>query len=252
MEEYINEIKKILQLPKIEECENVLCVQPHPDDGDISSGATIAKLTSLGKKVTYLFVTDGSAGINGKSRMETAKIRKNEEIKAAKMLGVKDLIWLDHPDAGEYSVSDLKSEIIKVIRKLKPDLIMTVDPFLPYEFHPDHISTGIATAQAALFYNNSIVKAVDKDYEPYALRAMAFFFTAFPNQFVCVDDFWEKKFQAIFEHKSQVSPETFKLYREYFDIKGKFYGEKIGCKYAEGFKVLIPEMFHAFAENLWI
>ena len=51
MEEYINEIKEILQLPKIEDCQNVLCVQPHPDDGDISSGATIAKLTSLGKKV---------------------------------------------------------------------------------------------------------------------------------------------------------------------------------------------------------
>lgn len=252
MEKYINEIKKILQIPKIESCENVLCVQPHPDDGDISSGATIAKLASLGKKVTYLFVTDGSAGITGKSRSEAAKIRKDEETKAAGILGVKDLIWLDHPDAGEYSISDLKSEIIDVIRNLKPDLIMTVDPFLPYEFHPDHISTGIATAQAALFYNNSIVKKTDKNYVPHALKAMAFFFTAFPNQFICVDDQWEIKFRAISEHKSQIDPETFKLYRKYFDIKGKSYGEKVDCKYAEGFKVLIPEMFHAFAENLWI
>ncbi len=252
MESYVNEIKRMLQLPKIEDCDNILCVQPHPDDGDISSGATVAKLTSLGKKVTYLFVTDGDAGINGKSRSETAKIRKEEEVRAAKILGVKDLIWLDHPDAGEYSVSDLRNEIIDVIRRIKPDLIMTVDPFLPYEFHPDHIATGTATAQAALFYNNPTVKEIGKNYVPHALKAMAFFFTASPNQFVCVDDQWEIKFQAIFEHKSQINPETFKLYRKYFDIKGKFYGEKIGCKYAEGFKVLIPEMFHAFAENLWI
>jgi len=252
MENYLNELKKMLQFPKIEDCNNVLCIQPHPDDGDISSGATVAKLTSLGKKVTYLFVTDGSAGINGKSRSEASKIRKIEQTNAAKILGVSDLIWLDHPDAGEYSMSDLKGEIIKWVRKLKPDLIMTVDPFLPYEFHPDHIATGIATAQAALFYNNPIIGGTDEEYTPYALKVMAFFFTAFPNQFVCVDDFWEKKFQAIFEHKSQVSPETFKLYREYFEIKAKSYGKKIGCKYAEGFKILIPEMFHAFAENLWM
>ncbi len=252
MENYVDMLKAMIRIPKIEECNNILCIQPHPDDGDIAVGATIAKLTSMGKKVTYLFVTDGSAGITGKSREEASKIRKKESTNAAKILGVDDLVWLDYPDAGDYSENEVKMDIIEWIRKVKPDLIMTTDPFLPYEFHPDHLKTGRAVAEAALFYNNPIVKKIDKPYEPYKLTAIAFFFTAFPNQFVCVDEQWERKFQAIYEHKSQVDPATFKLYREYFEIKSKAYGTKIGCNYAEGFKVLVPEMFHAFAENLWI
>jgi len=53
-------------------------------------------------------------------------------------------------------------------------------------------------------------------------------------------------------HKSQISEEILDLYRGYFELKASVNGEKIGCKYAEAFKVMSPIMFHAFEEALWV
>ncbi|MDI3473343.1 MAG: hypothetical protein PWQ20_1584 [Thermotogaceae bacterium] len=237
-ERIIDHIKKILPIPKIEDHKNVLCILPHPDDGEIGAGGTIAKLKSLGAKVRYIMVTDGSAGIRDKSREETREIRKKEQEKAAEILGVDEIIWLNYPDGGEYRIEDVKNDLKKHISLIDPDLIITVDPFLPYEAHPDHKNCGLAVAHVMMLYPK--------------LVPIALFFTAYPNQFVCIDDYWEKKFEAVTAHESQVSGEILELYKGYFELKASVYGEKIGCKYAEAFKVMYPIMFHAFEEALWV
>jgi LmbE family N-acetylglucosaminyl deacetylase len=86
-EKIVQSLKKMLPIPKIEERHNVLCILPHPDDGEIGAGGTIAKLKASGSKVTYLMVTEGGAGIKGKSREETVNIRKKEQEDAARLLG---------------------------------------------------------------------------------------------------------------------------------------------------------------------
>lgn len=238
-EKILQSLKKMLPIPKIEDKRNVLCILPHPDDGEIGAGGTIAKLKSLGSRVTYLMVTEGGAGIKGKNREETAKIRKKEQENAAELLGVDQIIWLNYPDGGRYDINDVRNDLKKNIENVEPDLILTVDPFLPYETHQDHKICGLATAQAAA---NSL--------NPKAL--IAFFFTAYPNQYVSVDDFWEKKMEAIKIHKSQITKEFFLIIQQYFGLKANVYGEKIGCKYAENFKVLFPIMLHCFEEAMWI
>lgn len=238
-EKILQSLKKMLPIPKIEDKRNVLCILPHPDDGEIGAGGTIAKLKSLGSRVTYLMVTEGGAGIKGKSREETAKIRKKEQENAAELLGVDQIIWLNYPDGGRYDINDVRNDLKKNIENIEPDLILTVDPFLPYETHQDHKICGLAAAQAAA---NSL--------NPKAL--IAFFFTAYPNQYVSVDDFWEKKMEAIKIHKSQITKEFFLIIQQYFGLKANVYGEKIGCKYAENFKVLFPMMLHCFEEAMWI
>jgi len=238
-ERILKHIRRILPIPRIENARNVLCVLPHPDDGEIGAGGTIAKLKSLGAKVTYLMVTDGSAGINGKSREETKEIRKTEQEEAARILGIDEIIWLNYPDGGKYDIEDVKKDLRKHINSIEPDLIITVDPFLPYECHPDHRNCGMAVAQTMLFHSNRFVP-------------IAFFFTAYPNQFVCVEDYWARKFEAITAHKSQIDEQTLSLYKQYFELKASINGEKIGCKYAEAFKVMLPIMFHCFEEALWI
>jgi len=236
-ERIINHIKNIFPIPKIEDHRNVLCVLPHPDDGEIGAGGTIAKLKSLGATVTYIMVTDGSAGIRDKSREETAEIRKKEQEKAAEILGVDKIIWLNYPDGGDYRIEDLKADLKKHVDTIDPDIVITVDPFLPYEAHPDHKNCGLAVAHVMMFHS--------------MLVPIALFFTAYPNQYVCVDKYWQKKFEAIMAHKSQISEEILDLYRGYFELKASVNGEKIGCKYAEAFKVMSPIMFHAFEEALW-
>ncbi len=238
--EMIKFIHKTLPLPNIEERKNVVCVLPHPDDGEIGGGGTVAKLKSKGATVRYVLVTDGGAGIRGKSREETKKIRKKEQETAAGILGVDEIRWLDYPDGGEYELKNVREDLKKIFNDIKPDLIITVDPFLPYESHPDHKICGLATIQTLLFdYHNPSVP-------------IAFFFTAYPNQFICVEKQWDKKFESIFSHKSQIGPEIAEIFKKYFETKGNIYGRKIGCKHAEGFKVLLPLMLHAFEETLWI
>ncbi len=235
----IDFINKVLPIPKIEDSKNVLCVLPHPDDGEIGAGGTIAKLKSKGAKVSYVLVTDGGAGIRGKSREETREIRKKEQESAAKILNVDEIEWLGYPDGGNYDIENVKKDLSRYFERIKPDLVMTVDPFLPYECHPDHKICGLAVAQTLLLnFNDSV--------------PMAFFFTAYPNQFVCVEKYRDKKFEAISAHKSQISPEIVGIYKKYFEVKGEAYGKKVGCKYAEGFKVLLPMMLHAFEETLWV
>ncbi len=238
-EKMISFIHKTFPLPKIESSKNVLCVLPHPDDGEIGAGGTIAKLKSKGVKVSYVLITDGSAGIRGKSREETKRIRKKEQELAAKILGVDEIKWLDYPDGGIYNIEDVKKDLAKHFETVKPDLVITVDPFLPYECHPDHRMCGLAVAQTLLLNFDASIP-------------IAFFFTAYPNQFVCIERYWDKKFEAISAHKSQISSEVIGIYKEYFEVKGETYGKKVGCKYAEGFKVLLPSMLHAFEEALWI
>lgn len=238
-EKIIQNLKKIISIPEIEEQKDILCILPHPDDGEIGAGATLAKLKDRGATIKYVVVTDGSAGIRGKSREETKKIRKEEQEKAAGILGINEIIWLNYPDNGKYNIHDVKEALKKIIKDIQPDIVFTVDPFLPYETHSDHIICGLAASQAIL---NS----------GFSSTLLAFFFTAYPNQFVCVDSYWDKKFEAVKEHKSQISEEALSIYKQYFSLKAGVYGEKIGCEYAEHFKVLLPIMLHSFEEALWV
>ncbi len=125
----VQSLKKMLPISQIEDKRNVLCILPHPDDGEMGAGGTIAKLKSLGSRITYLMVTEGGAGIKGKSREETVKIRKKEQENAAEFLGIDKIIWLNYPDGGRYDINDVRNDLKKNIENIDPDLILTVDPF---------------------------------------------------------------------------------------------------------------------------
>jgi LmbE family N-acetylglucosaminyl deacetylase len=236
--EMVDFVHDLLPLPRIEESRNVLCVLPHPDDGELGAGGTIARLKELGANVRYVLVTGGGAGIRGKSADETRGIRRGEQEEAAEILGVDEIRWLGYPDGGGYDLEDVRRDLVEILEEVGPDLVMTVDPFLPYEVHPDHVKCGMAVGRALLFDVHAPV---------------AFFFTAYPNRFVCVDDgHWRRKFEAILAHRSQFDAEMADLLRRYFEKKAGIYGRKVGCSHAEGFKVLLPLMLHAFEESSWV
>ncbi|MEW6046340.1 MAG: PIG-L deacetylase family protein, partial [Bacillota bacterium] len=194
-------IRQIVPPPQIEQCRRVLCVQPHPDDTDIGAGATIARLARLGAEIFYLTVTDGRAGQHGRELApdELASVRKREQEAAARVLGVKELRWLGYPDCGDYSEHAVRQDVIRAIRELRPDLVMTVDPHLPYESHPDHLMCGRAAAGAVLLYNFLNIKtdpAVDGAFAPYELKGIAYYHTANPNSYVEVSqEEWDRKFE---------------------------------------------------------
>jgi len=137
----------------LEKAKKILCIQPHADDADFGAGGTIAKLTRKGCEVVYVTLTDDRVGTFKQDLWpeKLAIIRVKEQERAAEILGVKRLIWLNYRDSELYPSLELRGKLIRLIREIRPDVVMTNDPWLLYEAHPDHRYTGLMAAEAVLF-----------------------------------------------------------------------------------------------------
>lgn len=249
VQDWSKKLREFLTVPNFEECKTVLCVQPHPDDADISMGATVAKLSEVGVKVYYLTVTDGGAGSTDEKTIGKSlrAIRQKEQQDAAQILGVHELIWLDFEDLGDYTAQEVRARVAEHIRKIMPDIVFTVDPFLPYEVHPDHIKTGMGAAQATSLYRLPKIYPGTTDH---TVKAIGFFNTAFPNTFYEIEQrHLEKKLMALSQHKSQFDENSLKMLSFYLTERSKQYAKESG-KLVETFKVLPPTMLHVFPEAL--
>ncbi len=240
-----NLLPNFLSLPKIEEMRNVMCVQPHPDDIDLSIGGTVAKLAKQGTRITYVTVTDGGAGTLDESQIgsKLAEARKREQEKAAEVLGVSELIWLGYEDLGDYTVEEVRTKLIEIIRKSKPDMLLTVDPFMFYEVHPDHLKCGMAAAQAAFFYR--LPKALPGTCDE-TIKLVGFFNTLKPNVFIEIsEEHFHVKMQALSCHRTQFDDNTLNMLASYFLKRSFAYGIQ---GIVEPLKVLPPIALHVFAE----
>jgi LmbE family N-acetylglucosaminyl deacetylase len=136
-----------------EHVERVLCVLAHPDDVDFGSAGTIAGWTAAGTEVTYCIVTDGDAGgFDDTPRHEMGPLRQAEQLAAAAEVGVSDVRFLGHPD-GRLEVSlDLRRDISRVIRQVRPQRVLSTSPERFWDrigaSHPDHMTVGEATLRA--------------------------------------------------------------------------------------------------------
>lgn len=116
----------------------VLIFAPHPDDDLIGCGGSIAKHVKQGNDVKVIYITSGDAGSLKHSKEELAKIREEEARKAAKILGVEDLVFLRNQDGYvEYNKKNL-TDIVNIIREEKPGLV-----YIPHknDAHTDHMKT---------------------------------------------------------------------------------------------------------------
>ncbi|MCX7812205.1 MAG: PIG-L family deacetylase [Pseudothermotoga sp.] len=247
MEQFVRKLRSWMKSPDLDTLQKLICVQPHPDDADISMGATVAKLSEKGVKIYYISVTDGSAGTRDESLLgqRLAEIRKKEQEKAGEILGVHELIWLDFEDLGDYSLEQVRSKIVGIIRKIEPDAVFTVDPFAPYEVHPDHIKCGMSVAQAVSLYKLPKLLPGTSSHD---VAIVGFFNTPFPNTFYPVErKHLDKKFQAISQHKSQFDEKTLQMLFLYLTEKSKGYALEEN-KFVEVFKLLPPTALHVMSE----
>ncbi len=131
-----------------EDIERALVVMAHPDDVDFGAAGTVANLTDAGVHVTYCLVTDGEAGGYDQtiSRTQMAAIRREEQTKAAAEVGVTDLVFLGHRDGGVEFGMELRHELSRVIRQVRPQVVITQSPQINlgsvYGSHADHVATG--------------------------------------------------------------------------------------------------------------
>ena len=134
-----------------DQIERALVVTAHPDDVDFGAAGTVATLTDAGVAVTYCLVTSGEAGGSDRSvsRAEVAELRHEEQTTAAKHVGVTELVWLGRPDGRVVADLDLRMAITRVIRQVRPQLVITQSPERVMDriigSHPDHLAAGEAT-----------------------------------------------------------------------------------------------------------
>src|SRR5690625_1706175 len=241
------DINTLLTAPTIDECQKVLCIQPHPDDNEIGMGGIIAKLAKKGCEIHYLTVTDGRLGDQGTSYTpdQLAKVRKQEAEDAGRLLGAKQFFWLNYKDGSLNDIPSLAGNIGEIIRYGQYDTVFCPDPWLTYEAHYDHIVTGKASAQAAI--SSSLRSYPERTKTSVCqLNAVGFYFTASPNTVVDITDFFDIKFDAIATHKTQMNEQQLALYRTYFKLRGNRLTE--GNTIGEGLKMLRPLHLHCFPE----
>ena len=131
----------------------IMVVFAHPDDADFTSGGAIARWVAEGQEVVYVVCTDGSKG-TGPTEAESAALartRREEQLAAARVLGVKDALFLDYPDGElEGAKEALRERLIRLIREYRPHRLVTWDPWRPYQLHRDHTAAGYAAFYAAV------------------------------------------------------------------------------------------------------
>ncbi|HUR74826.1 MAG TPA: PIG-L deacetylase family protein [Sporichthya sp.] len=128
----------------------VLVITAHPDDVDYGAGGTIAGWTAAGIEVAYCIVTDGDAGGTDAAitRAEMGQLRREEQRKAAAVLGVTEVEFLGYPDGRVMASLELRRDLSRVIRRFRPTRVVVQSPTRDlrsmYASHPDHIATGEA------------------------------------------------------------------------------------------------------------
>jgi LmbE family N-acetylglucosaminyl deacetylase len=129
-------------------------VTAHPDDVDFGSAGTVAAFTAAGLEVTYCIATSGEAGGSDRtmSRADMAALRQDEQRAAAAVVGVSDVRFLGHPDGMVVVSRELRRDISRVIRQVRPERVLTQSSERNLEFiyasHPDHLATGEAALDA--------------------------------------------------------------------------------------------------------
>ncbi len=235
--------------------KKVLCVQPHPDDCEVAIGGILAKLYLEGKDIVYLTLTDGSMGSHDISLEPNilAEIRKEEQERAAGIIGVKKLAWLDYTDTELPYSPEVRNKIISTIREERPDVVLAPDPWLPYEVHPDHRNAGLLAMEAAFFASFPHINKSDleKGLKPHDVPLVGLYYTARPNYIEDITDVFEVKLKALKEHKSQFET-NWQQWEIFFKSVALFYGKRINVMYGEGLKILPKMLLHItpFAEVL--
>lgn len=193
--------------------ERILVVVAHPDDIDFGSAGSVATWTDRGIDVTYCLVTDGDAGGSDRemSRTEMAELRRAEQTAAAKVVGVSDLVFLGYPDGRVQPTIELRRDISRVIRQVRPQRVVSMSPERNYQriyaSHPDHLATGEATLSAVYpdarnpFAHPELLE--QEGLEPWTVPEVWMVAVSEPDVFVDTTDVIDRKLEALRSHVSQ-------------------------------------------------
>jgi len=209
-------------MSKVKQAE-VMVVTPHPDDAEFGVAGSVARWVRQGKDVVYVVCTNGDKGTSDPSLKpaELAKIREEEQLAAAKLLGVREVIFLRYPDQSLEDTPEFRKELVRLTRMYRPEIVVTADPYRRYVWHRDHRITGQVVLDAIFPYARDFLSYPDlleQGFQPYKVKEVLLWGSEEPNHCSNITDTFDIKISALCCHKSQVgdnlSPELEERLRE--------------------------------------
>jgi len=224
-----------------EELKRVLLIAAHPDDPEFGCGGTMAKWAAAGKEITYVLLTSGDKGSHDPNLRpgQLATRREEEQRAAAAATGVKEVIFLRHPDGLLDNTLELRRQLVHLIRRHKPHIVVAIDPWKHYQLHPDHRAAGQAALDAVWAAREWHIfgEQLQGDEEPWRTTEVYLFWSDNNDYYEDVTDAIQTRVAALICHASQVGPDHEKLDRRIRERSAKV-GEEAGVPFAEGFKLI--------------
>ena len=222
--------------------KRVLVITPHPDDAESGAGGTIAKWSSLGADIVLVVCTNGDKGTSDRSisSEQIAEIRKEEQLQSGKLLGLTNIVFLNHPDQGKENGEPFREELVREIRKHRPDVVVTIDPERKWIRHQDHFVTGRVALDAVFPYARDYLaypELIAQGLEPHKTLEVYLWGTDDPDVFIDIDEHFEDKLDALYCHASQMST-TKEQGRIRLRDRFSVYGPRVNAEVAEAFNRL--------------
>ena len=228
-----------------------MVVMAHPDDAEFGSAGTVARWVKEGWEVYYVIVADGAGGgpddateVGPDQRRAWAEIRKHEQLAAAKILGVKEVIFLNYPDGMVTPSLELRRDLVRCYRRYKPLRLICQSPernWFPQMFlgryHPDHLAAGQA-ALAAVYPGSQnpwdFPELLAEGLMPHKVLEVYITGSPNPNYPVDISETVDLKIEALKAHTTQTGPD-FDGMAERIRKTVAQTGEKFEMAYAEVF-----------------
>lgn len=192
------------------DARTALAIVAHADDLEAFAGGLMARLVRAGFAVDEVIATNNERGSHLLAREELIEVSAAEARRGAEILGMRDVHFLGHPDGElrDVPLTRLRAEFMELIRTIRPRIVITWDPFAPYETHPDHRAVAWAATEAAgfghmpLFHPEHREAGLEPHYVPYL-----YYFAKHPrdvNRIVNVTEVMDQKIDALCAHECQM------------------------------------------------
>jgi len=217
-----------------------MVITPHPDDAEYGVSGTVARWTREGKQVMYVVCTKGDKGTSDvkMNPEKLAEIREKEQLAAAKILGVCEVVFLRLPDQGLEDTPEFRKQLVRLIRMYRPETIVTADPYRRYIWHRDHRITGQVCIDAVFPYARDHLAYPDlleEGLKPHKVKEMLFWASEDINYRFDITGTYDLKMAALLCHKSQMKELDISRVKKWLKQRSEEMAEGENFQLAEGF-----------------
>lgn len=190
--------------------KTLLILIAHADDTEFLAGGAVARFADEGYRIYEVIATNNERGSHELDRETIIAQSREEARQAARILGKQEVLFLDYSDGmlSDTPLNELREKFMRLIRKYRPRILLTFDPWAPFEAHPDHRAVALAATEAASFAQNPKFhpEHLEQGLKPHQVAEIYYFAknNINANRVVDITEYMDQKISALLAHDSQM------------------------------------------------